>query len=131
MPRNISFSLTTPQFLDGTKDVTRRMGWLNLKAGDELRAVEKAMGLKKGEKVKTLGMIRVVDARRESLGRMILDAPYGYAEVQREGFPEMAPNGFVSFFCKSHKGCEPSSDITRIEFVKIPTVPASNGEVGS
>jgi hypothetical protein len=24
--RNISFALTAPQFLDGTKDVTRRMG---------------------------------------------------------------------------------------------------------
>ena len=27
MPRNISFSMTEPQFLDGSKTVTRRMGW--------------------------------------------------------------------------------------------------------
>lgn len=39
MPRNISFSLTEPQFLDGTKDVTRRMGWKSLQAGVELVAV--------------------------------------------------------------------------------------------
>ena len=37
MPRNISFALTTPQFLDGSKDVTRRNGWLMLKTGDILR----------------------------------------------------------------------------------------------
>ena len=49
MPRNISFSMTTPQFLDGSKDVTRRMGWNRLRASDTLRAVKKAMGLKKGE----------------------------------------------------------------------------------
>ena len=45
----ISFSLTTPQFRDGTKDVTRRLGWTFLKPGDRLCAVVKAMGLKKGE----------------------------------------------------------------------------------
>ena len=32
--RNISFSLTEEQFLNGSKDVTRRLGWLFLKPGD-------------------------------------------------------------------------------------------------
>jgi hypothetical protein len=121
MPRMISFSMTTPQFIAGTKDVTRRMGWLSLKVGDELIAVEKAMGLGKGGKVKRLGMIRVKSVRRERLDEMIAIPAYGYAEVDREGFPEMAPNGFVSFFCAGHKGCKPDSVVTRIEFEKSDT----------
>lgn len=35
--KNISFSITTPQFVDGSKDVTRRWGWYTAKAGDRLR----------------------------------------------------------------------------------------------
>lgn len=55
--RSISFSLTTPQFLDGTKDVTRRLGWEKIKAGDTLRAVKKAMGLKTGIVTSTHGSV--------------------------------------------------------------------------
>jgi hypothetical protein len=119
MPRNISFSLTTPQFLAGTKDVTRRMGWENLKAGDELCAVEKGQGLKKGEKVKRLGMIRVADVRREPLNRMTKEPDYGKRECAREGFPHDTPTQFVEYFCASHRGCYPNKVITRIEFVKL------------
>jgi hypothetical protein len=36
--RNMSFFLTTAQFLDGTKDVTRRKGWRFLKPGDRFMA---------------------------------------------------------------------------------------------
>ena len=39
--RNISFMLTTQQFRNRTKTVTRRMGWWNLKPGDILMGVEK------------------------------------------------------------------------------------------
>lgn len=42
MPRNISFSMTEPQFVDGSKDVTRRMGWKWLKPGDRIMGVRKA-----------------------------------------------------------------------------------------
>ena len=128
MPRNISFSMTTPQFLDGSKDVTQRMGWQNLKAGDILQAVEKAMGLKKGESVKVLGMIRVQDVRREALRRMIDDREYGILECRREGFPQMTTKGFVEFFCDGHKGCIPGSIVTRIEFDRIhASVSSSSG----
>jgi len=119
MPRNISFSMTKDQFLDGSKDVTRRMGWLNAKEGDVLNAVEKAMGLKKGEKIKSLGAIRVKHVRREPLRRMLDEPAYGARECQREGFPKMRTPDFVEFFCKGHKGCIPDSTVTRIEFERI------------
>jgi hypothetical protein len=125
MPRNISFSMTTPQFMDGTKDVTRRMGWENLKAGDVLRAVEKCMGLKKGEKMKPLDMIRVVSARREILDEMTRDPDYGLVECKREGFPEMVPSEFIEFFCRGHRGAYPKRAITRIEFKRL------HGDVGN
>lgn len=122
MPRNISFHLTTPQFIAGTKDVTRRMGWSKLKAGDILCAIEKGQGLKLGEKVKRLGLIRVVDVREEPLRRMTDDLDYGFAECKREGFdqphPNAWPSAFVEFFCNSHRDCKPSTLITRIEFTK-------------
>ncbi len=121
MPRSISFSMTTAQFLDGSKDVTRRMGWLNAKAGDVLQAVEKAMGLKKGEKIKPLGMIRLIDVRRESLRELTeRDDGYGFDEARREGFPHFSPPMFVHFFCSGHKGCTPDSIVTRLEFVRLP-----------
>jgi hypothetical protein len=119
MPRNISFALTAPQFLAGTKDVTRRMGWAFVKPGDELIAVRKGMGLKRGEKVSPLGRLRVVAVRVEPLGRMLLNTEYGNTEAAREGFPEMTGVKFVDFFCASHKGCSSLSDVTRIEFVKL------------
>lgn len=118
--RNISFSMTTPQFIAGTKDVTRRMGWLFLKAGDILQAVEKSQGLGKGGKIKRLGAIRVVNVRREVLDAISDDLVYGRHEVDREGFPEMGINEFVMFFCGGHRGCQPHSIITRIEFVRGP-----------
>ena len=124
MPRNISFSMTTPQFLDGTKDVTRRIGWEKLKAGDILRAVKKAMGLKKGEKMEPLGFIRVVDVRAEPLSRLTEDLEYGFAETTREGFPDGHdyhwPSAFVDFFCRGHTGAFPDQNVTRIEFERIP-----------
>jgi hypothetical protein len=100
MPRNISFALTAAQFLDGSKDVTRRMGWKHLKAGDILCAVEKSQGLKKGETVNKLGMIRVVSVRREKLDQISRFAlSYGRDECRREGFPKISPGDFVEFFC--------------------------------
>lgn len=121
--KSISFSLTERQFLDGSKDVTRRLGWLKLKAGDHLCAVRKAMGLKKGEKQHVLGEIEVVSVRREKLSRFYDDLAYGCNETDREGFPNLEPEQFVTFFCKSHRDCTPDTIITRIEFRKVPNKP--------
>lgn len=113
MPRNISFSMTKQQFLDGSKDVTRRMGWLHLQGGDVLCAVEKAMGLKKGEKINRFGLIRVVQANREPLKAITQE------DVVREGFPHWSTDEFIKFFCKGH-GCRPEDEVTRIEFERLP-----------
>lgn len=119
MTRLISFALTTPQFLAGTKTVTRRMGWEFALRGDEYTAVEKGQGIPKGGKVKRLGMIRLVDVRRERLNSMLMDQSYGRTEVKLEGFPDMTPEEFVEFFCKANRGCYPNKVITRMEFVRI------------
>lgn len=120
--RNISFALTTEQFLDGTKTVTRRLGWENLKQGELLCAVEKSQGLKRGEKVKKLGTIRALDARREFLDRLTADEDYGEEEVRKEGFPDYTPGGFVAMFCE-HNRCESDICITRIEFERVDAMP--------
>lgn len=118
MPRNISFALTTPQFIAGTKDVTRRMGWLTAKIGDVLMAVEKSQGLGKGGKVRRLGLIRLVDVRRERLYRMIHYSRYGIEEACREGFPDWNGQQFVQFYCDTNK-CSEHDEVTRLEFVKL------------
>jgi len=121
--RNISFSLTTDQVKRRAKTVTRRTGWKNLQPGQQLRAVEKAMGLKAGEKVRVLGVIRVLNIRQEPLDALTTDVDYGFAECEREGFGDHPalrwPGEFVSFFCASHRGCVPSTTVTRIEFEYI------------
>lgn len=114
--RHMSFALTTEQVLAGTKTVTRRLGWECLRPGDSILAVRKCMGLKKGEKRQPLAVLRILDVRRESLGRMVRDLQYGRDECRREGFPLMDPAEFVRFFVGSHAGCVPKSIVTRIEF---------------
>lgn len=110
--RSMSFALTTRQFLDGSKTVTRRLGWLTLKPGDQVRAVEKGMGLQKGEHPRVFGEIEVVNVRRERLDA-IEDA-----DCAREGFPGMTAEGFVEMFCR-HMGCQPDTFVTRIQFRKV------------
>lgn len=109
MPRLISFAMTTEQVRKKTKTVTRRVGWLDLKPGEILQAVEKAQGLKSGEKVKRLCLIRVKKVTRVRLRHITK------REVEREGFPGMSPEEFVRFFCEGHK-CAPGDKVTRIEF---------------
>lgn len=119
--RYISFALTEKQVMDGTKDVTRRLGWLRLKPGDLLRPARKCMGLKPGQKIVTLrDPVRVVSVRREPLRLMTDDLDYGFNEVVREGFGDHPdyrwPSAFVAFFCATHRGCTPDTEVTRIEF---------------
>src|SRR5690349_15214956 len=96
--KNMSFSLTTAQMRARTKTVTRRLGWHHLKPGDLVCAVVKGMGLKRGEKVERIGVIRVLSVRLESLHAMRVSPLYGRAEAIREGFPEMEGSDFVKMF---------------------------------
>src|SRR5579872_1923017 len=105
--RNISFAMTTEQIRKRTKTVTRRVGWRWLQPGTELQAVVKSRGLRKGEKVEKLCVIRVKSVRLEPLS-LLSDWPttYGGDEVQKEGFatgPLSEPADFVDWFASSHK----------------------------
>ena len=117
--RNMSFSKTTEQFLAGTKDVTRRLGWLNLRKGQLVQGVLKAMGLKPGETIQRLRVIRIRRVTRQPLRRMIDDPAYGREEARREGFPDLDGPGFVAMFCDG-MGATPDTVITRIEFEYVP-----------
>lgn len=112
--KNISFAMTTRQFLERQKTVTRRLGWNGLRPGMLLCGIYKGMGLKLGESPQKLAVIVVVDVRRESLNAITPD------DVEREGFPGHTPAEFISLFCKSHSFCKPSSEVTRIEFRYVP-----------
>ena len=122
--RNISFMLTTKQVQARTKDVTRRLGWLDLKPGQELGAARKCQGLKRGESIERLAVIRVVAVRREPLRRLTDDVAYGFEEIRREGFADHPtlcwPSLWVPWFCGSHRGCTPETEVTRIEFAYVP-----------
>lgn len=109
MPRNMSFAMTTDQMVRQEKTVTRRFGWWFLKPGDIVNAVEKAMGLKKGEKVKRICQIRVIDVRSEPLNAITKD------DCHLEGFPEYEPTDFVEMLTRNYR-CDPAKHVNRIQF---------------
>lgn len=112
MPRMMSFALTIDQFRRRTKDVTRRCGWDFLQPGDLLWGVEKAMGLKKGERATKLGLIEIVSTAAEPVSAIT------ECDVVREGFPSWTPEQFVAFFCEQNN-TRPSTIVNRIEFQYI------------
>jgi hypothetical protein len=114
--RCMSFALTTPQVLSANKTCTRRLGWKDLQVGTLLWAVEKSQGLKRGEKVRRLAVIEVVDNRQEPLRRLTDDERYGREGCRQEGFPDLSPEEFLDYFCRTNRGCEPDTIITRIGF---------------
>lgn len=107
--RNMSFFMTTPQYRDRTKNVTRRLGWDNLKPGECFMGIVKGQGLKKGEKVEKLHPSRCLSNRREPVSAITQE------DVVREGFPRWTPAEFVNFFCRGNK-CSPDQIINRIKF---------------
>jgi hypothetical protein len=111
--RNMSFSMTKEQFIDGSKDVTRRVGWWFLKPGDRVMAVEKAMGLQKGEKIKSLGLIEIVSTRAEPLNHITDE------DCVREGFPHFSPLDFVQMLCQHYKNVTETTTVNRIEFKRV------------
>jgi hypothetical protein len=111
--RNMAFSLTYEQMMAETKDVTRRLGWARLLAGDQVMAVKKGMGLKRGEKVHRIYPITIVRCSWEPINYITPQ------DVIREGFPDMTVAQFIDFFCLTHK-CKPDQQVNRIEFRKSP-----------
>ena len=118
MPRNMSFALTTEQYRNRTKDVTRRNGWAFALVGDVVNGCEKCQGLKKGEHIVRIGQHTWINLRWEPLRRMIDDIEYGQREVIREGFPNMTPQQFVEMYCNENK-CIPETVIHRMEFTYL------------
>jgi len=109
MARNMSFALTTEQIINETKTVTRRFGWWFLQPGQKIWAVEKSMGLKKGEKIKRLKLIEVVSTRRERLRDITSE------DVTLEGFPTWSTHHFVKMLM-NHYDCHPDDEVNRIAF---------------
>jgi len=112
MPRNMSFALTTEQFKNQTKTVTRRTGWKFLKAGDLIMGCKKCMGLKPGEQIERLGLIRITSVSTECLFIISDD------EVHAEGFPDKDSAWFIRMFTE-HMGGDAFQDVTRIGFEYI------------
>lgn len=109
MPKNIAFSMTIRQMYEGTKTVTRRLGWSYLKPGDIICAVEKNRGLKKGNHVKKIGLIEIQSVTRERLDKIT------QKDCVREGFPDITPDQFVEMFMRA-SGCPSSQIVNRISF---------------
>jgi hypothetical protein len=114
----MSVALTEPSVRDRSKTVTRRMGWLMLKPGDQLTLCRKVMGRRKGEPLVRIVNVEVVSIRREPLHH-ITDA-----ECALEGLPHLTWQQFVEFFCNTHKGAAFDSLVTRIEWKYLDEEPA-------
>ena len=110
--RNMSFFKTQDQIRNGTKTVTRRLGWKFLKPGDEVMACVKCRGLKKSEKVEKIRPIRIVSVDRQCLFDMSIN------DLTLEGFPFLSTWAFVEMFCDLNK-CDRHDFVTRIEFEYI------------
>ncbi len=108
--------LTTKQMRERSKTVTRRLGWANVMVGEEIQAVLQCQGLKKGEKITKLCVIRVLDARWERLFRITK------ADCVLEGFPDLSPWQFIDLFCKANK-CDQTVSVNRILFEYKEDVP--------
>lgn len=108
----MSFSMTTKQVYRKQKTVTRRFGWWFLKPGDVLWAVEKCMGLKLGETVTRICLIRVISTRQEPLNAITR------SDCIKEGFPHFTPEHFVKMMMDK-TGCDPTKKCNRIEFEYI------------
>lgn len=117
--RNMSFSATKKQFRARTKTETRRMGWIDAVPGQVVMGVEKAQGLRKGEKVVQLGPILFTLVERQPLNAITPE------QVIAEGFPDQTPEQFIAFFCQFN-ACTPETEITRIVFEYLTAIPEAS-----
>jgi len=109
MPRNMSFAMTVDQVRNKTKTVTRRFGWDFLQPGDILHAVEKGMGIKKGEKIKRICKIRIIGFRKERLCDITQD------DVIKEGFESWDEEDYINLITDQYN-VKREVVMNRIEF---------------
>ena len=142
MSRLMSFALTEASFLDGTKTMTRRLGWWTdkngrrlLLPGDRITGCRKVMGRKKGDPLVRLGEAHVTavyrqklwdvtdrDVRREGVPAEMFD------EVDAHGVP--TPGAWVTWFCEE-QNCLPHHEVTVIELYRVPPaemLPGADGD---
>ncbi|MCG8532550.1 MAG: hypothetical protein MI749_18080, partial [Desulfovibrionales bacterium] len=80
-----------------------------LKPAEIVNAVEKGMGLAKGQRVTHIHQIRIVNVRKEPLNAIT------QKECRLEGFPELTPAQFVEMFT-THNKCKADEPVNRIAF---------------
>lgn len=122
MPRLMAVSLTEQQVRDRTKTVTRRVGWRMLRVGDRLTLCKKVMGRRRGEPLDRITDVEVTGIRRERLDAITPD------DITAEGFPNLTPGEFIAFFCNTHRGCTPETEITRIEWRYLAGLETPGGQ---
>lgn len=129
MSRLMSVAMTTDAVIERRKTVSRRINWWEdkngrrlLKVGDTLTLCRKVQGRKPGEPIERLAEVEVVSVEREMLGWLLgevrseRDVEWAYAEVEREGFPGMGPDEFVTRFFVDAQGMSSLDWVTRIEW---------------
>lgn len=119
----MAFSATKEQIRAGTKTVTRRLGWSDLESGEEFCAIEKGQGLKKGEKIVRMAVLRCIYNTPDTLAALEERPAYGNSEAAKEGFPQMDGPAFLAFFCRINPGCTRLSRPNRIEFEYVRFLP--------
>lgn len=129
--KRMSFAATTAQMYDRSKTVTRRtLGtWADLAPGDTVMAIEKGMGLAKGERQKCIHAIEIL--ANDPIPLLPLTA----TEVAAEGFPDRSPEWFIAEVWTKLHGPETDIEVQRLEFrhrldLWVPGFLPSNGTHG-
>ncbi|MDM3928735.1 hypothetical protein [Mycobacterium intracellulare] len=105
----MAVSLTTQAVRDRRKTQTRRPGWLHLKEGDQLALCPRVRGVRRVDR-ELITIVDVISVRREPLRAITAE------DVLAEGFPDLSQAEFIDFYCGSHRGIKPDSEVTRIEW---------------
>jgi len=113
VPRNMSFSMTTEQVRNGTRPSPAAWAGATPTRRTAVGGREGA-GLRKGEKIKRIRMIRVVSIEAEPLEDL-----YEYPDARRRwparGFRAWSPGSFLHLFCE-YNGVTLNGWVNRIEF---------------
>ena len=118
--KRMSFSATIDQMRSKTKTVTRRnpQTWKTLAPGDRIQAIEKAMGLAKGENQIKLGVIEIVSNELVPFGPWLYTSPSWHEEARLEGFGN--PDLFLSAWLDLNGSIPEKTELVRrIEFRHI------------